>query len=56
MPNDVYTGNGLMRRIIGVIHGSVIYSNGGDSNSVCKLQTLKRWQRRHKATLEHRAE
>ena len=54
MPNDVYTGNGLMRRIIGVIDGSVVYSNGGDSNSVCKLQTLKRWQRRHKAERVHR--
>lgn len=34
------------RRIIGLLGGGIVYSTGGDSNGLCKVQTFRDWIRR----------
>lgn len=48
-PGEVYATCDRHRRIIGVLHGRVVYSIGGDNNRICKAASMQRWLQRTKA-------
>ena len=55
---DVYvapTAN-KMRRVLGVLHGKVVYSRGGGdgTNGICNLKSFRVWCRKQQAQLTHR--
>lgn len=48
--DQVWRGDDRHRRILGVMGGVVVYSNGGDKNGMCQARTFLAWIRRAKAT------
>lgn len=53
MPDQIYTGMVRHRRIIGVLNGRVIYSDGGNRNGDCLVASMQRWIKRNNAKLEN---
>lgn len=53
---DVYVAPAAnkMRRVLGVLHGKVVYSRGGWHQRICNLKSFRVWCRKQQAQLTHR--
>lgn len=54
-PGDVYVksleSKDIHRRIIGIHQGVVVYSRGGNTNGLCKVESFKKWASNKKVRL-----
>ena len=43
-----------VRRVVGLVNGTVMYSTGGDHNKQCSARTFRQWVSRNRCGLIHR--